>query len=83
MGFEFVCVLSCELCGSMVDVRNPSIFAKNNALEVDNQLGKIGALGKTRCFRRLHSIRRTKQLKGLNETSLNKKTWDIFEKKWV
>jgi hypothetical protein len=38
LGFEFVCVLSCELCGSMVDIRNPSIFAKNNALGVDKTI---------------------------------------------
>ena len=35
MGFEFVCVLSCELCGSMVDIRNPSISPKNLAIGLD------------------------------------------------
>jgi hypothetical protein len=35
LGFEFVGVLYCELCNTMVDVRNPSIFAKNLELGLD------------------------------------------------
>ena len=42
MGLEFVCVLYCELCGSMVDVRNPSIFAKKFRLEMAS--GKTSGL---------------------------------------
>ena len=35
MGFEFVGVLCCELCGSMVDCRNPKVFAKKLDLGLD------------------------------------------------
>jgi len=36
LGFEFVCVLYCELCGAMVDVRNIAFSAKKLVLGVDN-----------------------------------------------
>jgi len=35
LGFEFAGVLYGELCDSMVDARNPSIFAKNLGVGVD------------------------------------------------
>ena len=35
MGFEFDCVRTCELCGSMVDYRNSNIFTKNLVIGLD------------------------------------------------
>lgn len=35
MGFEFDCVLYCELCNTMVDIRNSNIFTKNLVIGLD------------------------------------------------
>ena len=35
MGFEFVCIRTCELCGYMVDIRNIEFSAKKLVLGVD------------------------------------------------
>ena len=38
MGFEFVCVHYCELCGYMVGIRNPKVFAKKLVLGLDKTI---------------------------------------------
>jgi len=41
LGFEFVGVLCCELCGSMVDCRNPKVFAKKLDLGLDKSVNLV------------------------------------------
>ena len=41
MDFEPVCVLPCELCSSMVDVRSPKVFTKKLDLGIDKLISIV------------------------------------------